>query len=189
MRIFAILSALVCMAAPALAICRDGIEAPFATKITFDGGTVVEVLERTDDTVRTRTVLSGTSNPTELTMHAGIFMMISQRGQSSVRFEWVDDLPSTDDLSVGATYAENAKVFVNSDYQSALTTTVRVLGAENVVVGGCAYPVLVIHIANVENGQAVVELTRYLHVPSLTTLKSVLRQGTIVRKNVAVTLE
>lgn len=153
----------------------DGVQ---PMKAVFADGTTATVLERTSDTLSYR-MAAPSGGTTEMRAKAGLFPLVSQANGATTTFEWRPEPPALASLQVGQTIESTATLKSGSGEPRVMTSKLTVLAAEAVTVGECEYPVLKVAQEN-RFGQASPSLvTRYLHVPSMLTLRTII--GTPVR--------
>lgn len=150
-------------------------------KATFADGSVATVTERVNGTLSYR-MTSPSGGTTEMRAKAGLFPLSSLANGVTTSFEWQKPLPAASDLSVGFSFESQSTLKSGTGEPRTMTSKLTVLDAETISLGGCDYPVLKVLQEN-RFGQTTPSLvTRYLHVPSMLTLRTII--GAPVRPGV-----
>lgn len=175
--------ALLTVSAAAEAACRDGVEASLPNKVTFDNGSIVEVLERDANGLRYRATDGKSGRATESRVQAGTFVLETLLDGKAITFDWSTPLPSLTDLVVGASFDADATVTAPDRPSRSLRVIVKVQGEDVVLLDGCRYPVLIIEVRNFDSDQQFSTVTKYLHVASQIPLRTIVREGDKVVEN------
>lgn len=177
-----------CLSSPALADCLP--EGGMPAKLTYDSGAVVEVLGREGETVRYRQTIAGNGRVVEMTVHAGIFTVSALRDGEGAVFDWTTGLPALAELTAGASFHEEAMLTTPGFLPPRpFTTDLEIVGMEEIQVAGCRMQVLKMVVRNREAGKDLGEITKWVHLPSLLTLRSEVREGTAMRAQEVVAME
>lgn len=175
-----------CLSSPALADCLP--EGGVPAKLTYDSGAVVEVLGREGETVRYRQTVTG--KEVEMTVHAGIFTVSALRDGEGAVFDWTIGLPALTELTAGASFHEEAMLTTPGFLPPRpFTTDLEIIGMEEIEVAGCRMQALKMVVRNREAGKDLGEITKWLHLPSLLTLRSEVREGAAMRAQEVVAME
>ncbi|MFZ1469641.1 MAG: hypothetical protein WAT09_11795 [Paracoccaceae bacterium] len=173
---------------PLLADCLP--EGQLPVKATYDSGATVETLGRDGDALRYRQIIAESGKEIEMTVHAGIFTLSALRGGEGAVFAWKDPLPALADLTPGSTFHAEAMLTTPGFLPPRpFVTDLTVIGDEVIEVAGCPMPALKIIVINHEAGKNLGEITKWLHLPSLLTLKSEVREGDKMRGQEVTSLE
>lgn len=179
---------LVAFAAPALADCLP--EGQLPKTLTSDSGATIELKAREGDAISYRQTIAESGKQIDMVVHAGIFTLEAKRGEEGAVFDWTTDLPSVADLTPGASFHEEAILTTPGILPPRpFTTDVTVVGREEITIAGCKYEALKVVVKNNEAGRDLGENTKWIHLPSLTTLRSELREGEAVHKQEMIAVE
>jgi len=162
------------------AICPGINGAQLPTRVTFDDGSVVTVVDRSDGKMHQEFV---TANGRKLDVvdYQGLFVLTSdvptgKEPDQTAKLEqtWNQDLTQFFPLKVGEHILADA-TNRNSKTSDVLNFVfeMTVWSIETIHIGTCDYPVLKIDIRSQFRGGPVGALTRYYHQASMLTLKSV----------------
>jgi hypothetical protein len=153
---FAVILAL--LAGPAAADCF-GPGLP--QTVRYSSGHSVAILshDAADLTFRT-TLPDGTASAT--TLRQGLFPIVSAQAGATYRYTWLDPLPTLRDLKPGDHGSARADMVVEQASTSHVTVNTRVLRADTVTLGDCAYPVLVVEKTDILNGQTLAQTRLWL---------------------------
>lgn len=185
---FALCLSLPALPLPALGACLTTDSPPAA--ITLDSGARVEVLGRDGDVLRYRQTIAETGKQVEMTVHAGIFTVSALRDGEGAVFDWSTGLPALADLVPGATFHEEAMLTTPGFLPPRpFTTDLEIVGMEQITVAGCTVQALKMVVKNREAGKDLGEITKWLHLPSLLTLRSEVREGDRMRAQEVVRFE
>jgi hypothetical protein len=169
----------------ALADCPDVIQ-----KATYNSGALIEVQGREPDRIVYHHTVVETGKTVEMTVQAGLFTITALRDGEGAVFEWKTTLPGVADLVPGATFHAEATLTTPGFLPPRpFTADVEVLGTEEVTVAGCAYPALKVLVKNNEAGRPLGDNTKWIHLPSLITLKSEIAEKGEVKGQEIVALE
>ena len=169
----------------AFAACPEVIQ-----KATYSSGAVIEVQERTPDRLVYRQTVVETGKQVEMTVQAGIFTLTALRDGEGAVFDWKTALPGLADLVPGASFHAEATLTTPGFLPPRpFTADVEVLGVEDVTVAGCTYPALKLLVKNNEAGKPLGENTKWLHLPSLISLKSEIAEQGGVKGQEVIALE
>lgn len=171
------------------ALCMDGVEAPLPTKVTFDRGDIVEVLQRDAYGMRYTSSDSDTGRVIQTRVEAGVFVTGTVSDGKWIVFDWSTPLPSMQDLVVGASFDATAAVTYLDRDPSEFRVVAEVLREDVVRLDDCSYPVLVIDVQNFDTGKHISTVTKYLHVASQISLGTVIQSGDNLAMNIAVQME
>ncbi|MGB4826503.1 MAG: hypothetical protein WBP18_04385 [Paracoccaceae bacterium] len=175
---------------PAAGLAECLPEGQVPQKATYDSGAVVEVLGREGEVIRYRQTIVETGKQVEMTVQAGIFTLSALRDGEGAVFTWKAALPALADLVPGATFHEEAMLTTPGFLPPRpFTTDLEVVGPEVIEVAGCPMPALKLVVKNREAGKDLGENTKWLHLPSLITLKSEIREGDKMRGQAVTALE
>lgn len=164
--------ALVLGTAPALAACPD-----LPLKATYDSGMTIEVSERGADVLSYRQTIIESGKVTDMVVQDGLFTLSATRDGVGAEFDWKTELPAAADLVPGAAFAAEAILTTPGLLPPRpFRAEVRVIGEEVIEASGCSYPVMKIEVENFEGGQPLGLNTKWLHVPSLISLRSVIEE-------------
>jgi hypothetical protein len=178
----------VCLGSPVMADCLPEGTLPF--RATYNSGVIYEVTGRAGETLTYRQTIIESGKQVEMTVHAGIFTVSALRDGEGAVFDWKTGLPALADLVAGATFAEEAMLTTPGLLPPRpFTTDVSIIGVEDITVAGCTYQALKMVVKNKEAGKDLGEITKWLHLPSLLTLKSEVREGEKMRVQEVVVLE
>ena len=159
-------------------------------KLTLSSGAVIEVLGREGDAVSYRQTIIETGKQVEMTVHAGIFTVSALRDGEGAVFDWTTGLPALAELVPGAVFHEEAMLTTPGFLPPRpFTTDLEVIGEEMITVAGCEIAALKIVVKNREAGKDLGEITKWVHLPSLLTLKSEVREGDKMRAQEVVVME
>lgn len=176
------------LAAPAAADCLADGSGP--AKITFDSGAVVEVTGHQGDVLSYRQTVVDSGKTVEMTVHLGVFTLSALRDGEGAVFDWKTDLPKAADLVPGATFQEEAMLTTPGFLPPRpFKTDLTVVGDEDLTVAGCTIRATKMVIHNREAGKDLGEITKWVHMPTLLTLRSEVREGSAMRAQEAVTIE
>lgn len=169
----------------ALAECPGIIQ-----KATYNSGAVVEVVDRKPDTLLYRQTVVETGKTVEMTVQAALFTLTALRDGEGAVFEWKTALPGVAELVPGARFHAEA-VLTTPGFlpPRPFTADVEVLGQEDVTVAGCTYPALKVLVKNNEAGRPLGDNTKWIHLPSLITLKSEIADKGEVKGQEVIALE
>lgn len=160
------------LASQGQAACVDGVTGPMPVRMIEETGQVLEITERTADTLSYRRVIGGEVH-FDITVRSGLFLLASRSWDGvEVLHEWDGSLPDIAEFKVGAVFAEGGAVRQTSRSMLPVEFEVRVLAEEEINLAGCLYPVLKIEtIEEIGAMPARVEVV-YLHAPTQTVLKT-----------------
>ncbi len=176
--------------ATARADCYDTTIAALPSKATYDSGQVIEVLSRDGDRMTYRQTILESGRQVEMTVQAGLFTLSALRDGEGAVFDWKTALPGLADLQPGGRlHAEAILTTPGLLPPRPFTTDVEVLGRETVEIDGCAYPALKILVKNVEGGKPLGDNTKWIHIPSMITLKSIVADHGSSREQTVTALE
>jgi len=170
------------------AACLDGSNGRLPTEVTFQSGESVRVIELSSDRIRYLNVDSAGQPAGELTAHLGIFSLVFERQGMVNRFDWTTELPDLSELTPGASFHEEAMLSYKEKAASFITEA-KVLRSETIEVDGCKFDVLRVDVSSWIDGKVYGRVEKWLHLPSLITLKAIVRQGDVTTENLAVKLE
>lgn len=177
-----------CLSSPALADCLP--EGSLPVKLTYNSGVVTEVLGREGETVRYRQTVVETGRQVEMTVHAGIFTVSALREGEGAVFDWTTGLPALAELVPGATFHEEAMLTTPGFLPPRpFTTDLEIVGMEEIKVAGCKVEALKMVVRNREAGKDLGEVIKWVHLPSLLTLRSEVREGAAMRAQEVVAME
>lgn len=177
-----------CLSSPVTAECLP--EGTKPTKATYNSGSVIEVLGYEGETLTYRQTIIENGKQVEMTVHAGIFTISALRGGEGAVFAWKTGLPALSELVAGASFAEEAMLTTPGLLPPRpFTTDLTIIGMEEITVAGCTYPALKMVVTNKEAGKDLGQTTKWVHLPSLLTLRSEVRQGDDMRLQEAVVVE
>ncbi len=177
-----------CLSSPGLADCLPEGSPP--SRLTYDSGAMIEVLAREGETVRYRQTVAETGKQVEMTVHAGIFTVSALRDGEGAVFDWTTGLPALAELVPGATFHEEAMLTTPGFLPPRpFTTDLEIVGIEEIEVAGCRMQALKMVVRNREAGKDLGEITKWLHLPSLLTLRSEVREGAAMRAQEVVAME
>lgn len=177
-----------CLSSPAMAGCLPDGTLP--VKATYNSGVIYEVLGREGESLAYRQTVIENGKQVEMTVHAGIFTVSALRDGEGAVFDWKTGLPALADLVAGAVFAEEAMLTTPGLLPPRpFATEVTIIGMEDITVAGCTYPALKMVVKNKEAGKDLGEITKWLHLPSLLTLRSEVREGDKMRLQEVVVLE
>lgn len=160
-----------CLPATAFAECPSA-DAPI-TRATYNSGAVVEVMGRDGNQIVYRQTIAETGKVVEMTVQAGIYTITALRDGQGAVFDWKAALPTVADLTPGADFHSEATLTTPGFMPPRpFTADVTVVGEEEVTVAGCTLPTLKVVVKNNEAGQALGDNTKWIHMPSLLTVKS-----------------
>ncbi|MCB6179658.1 hypothetical protein LHP98_16165 [Rhodobacter sp. Har01] len=172
----------------ALADCPDP-SAPL-TRVSYDSGATMEVLSRDGDTVVFRQTIAKTGKVVEMTVRSANFTLSALRDGEGAVFDWKSALPSAADYTPGATFSAEAILTTPGLLPPRpFTTEVQVLGEETVTIAGCPFPALKMLVKSTEGGQSLGSNTKWVHMPTLVSLKSVVEDRGETRPQAAVEVE
>ncbi|MBE2274679.1 MAG: hypothetical protein IAE87_00075 [Rhodobacteraceae bacterium] len=186
------LSFLVPLLGPAVARagCYDTTVAALPSKATYDSGQMIEVLSREGDRMTYRQTILESGKQVEMTVQAGLFTLTALRDGEGAVFDWKTALPGLADLKPGASFhAEAILTTPGLLPPRPFTTDVEVLGQETVEIDGCAYSALKVMVKNVEGGKPLGDNTKWIHLPSMITLKSIVADHGSSREQTVTALE
>jgi hypothetical protein len=105
-------------------------------------------------------------------------------------FDWKTALPAVDELAAGMTVSAEA-ILTTPGFlpPRPFTTEIEVVGMEEITVAGCLMPALKVIVRNREAGKDLGEITKWLHLPTLLSLKSEVREGDKIRAQEVVAME
>lgn len=176
------------LSSPAFAECLP--EGQMPEKLTYDSGAVIEVLGYKDDAVIYRQTVVESGKQVEMTVHAGIYTLSALRDGEGAVFDWKTALPAVDDLAAGMTVSAEAMLTTPGFLPPRpFTTELEVVGMEEITVAGCPMPALKVIVRNREAGKDLGEITKWLHLPTLLSLKSEVREGDKTRAQEVVAME
>lgn len=149
--------------------CVDG--GKIATEATFNDGSVVRVLERTNDTLRYEAQPPG--KPATTMVVKKIFLTLSATTDKGANtFEWLSEPTMSGPLVEGQTHTASANLKTTVGTEAKITAEMTVGPLETVEVEGCAYPTRQLTVTLAMDGQKS-KLVRNYHEKSMLTLKSV----------------
>lgn len=156
------------------AACFEAESAALPGKATYDSGQVIEVLSRDGDRMTYRQTIVESGKTVEMTVQAGLFTLSALRDGEGAVFDWKTPLPALAELTPGATFRAEAILTTPGLLPPRpFVAEVQVLAEERLQLAGCDWPVLKVLVKNTEGGKPLGENTKWLHVPSMITLKSV----------------
>lgn len=159
-------------AGPAMAACPD-----LPLKASYNSGMTIEVSERGADVLSYRQTIIESGKVTDMVVQDGIFTLSATRDGVGAEFDWKTELPGVADLVPGASFTAEAILTTPGLLPPRpFKAEVRVIGEEVIEVAGCTYPVLKIEVENFEGGQPLGLNTKWLHVPSLISLRSLIEE-------------
>lgn len=177
-----------CLSSPAMADCLP--EGSLPLRLTYDSGAVIEVLGREGEAVRYRQIVVETGKQVEMTVHAGIFTVSALRDGEGAVFDWTTGLPVLAELVPGAMFHEEAMLTTPGFLPPRpFTTDLEIVGLEEIEVAGCKVEALKMVVRNREAGKDLGEITKWVHLPSLLTLRSEVREGGSMRAQEVVVME
>jgi hypothetical protein len=160
-----------CLPAAALADCPTA-DAPI-TKASYNSGATVEVIGRDGDRIVYRQTIAETGQVVEMTVQAGIYTLTALRDGEGAVFDWKAALPVVADLAPGASFHSEATLTTPGFMPPRpFMADVQVIGEEEVTVAGCTLTTLKVVVKNNEAGQQLGDNTKWIHIPSLLTVKS-----------------
>jgi hypothetical protein len=176
------------LSTPAMAACLP--EGTLPGKLTFDSGAMVEVLGREGETLRYRQTIAENGRVVEMTVHAGIFTVSALRDGEGAVFDWKEALPTLAELVPGAAFTREA-ILTTPGFlpPRPFTTEVEIIGMEEITVAGCAMQALKMVVKNNEAGKDLGEITKWVDLATLLTLKSEVREGDAMRAQEVVAME
>lgn len=146
-------------------------EAP--VKASYNSGATVDVIAKMGDTLVYRQTVEATGQVVDMTVHLGLVTLTALRGGEGAVFEWKTPLPTAADLIPGATFSLEAMLTTPGILPPRpFTAEIEVIGLESVEVGGCSYEALKVVIKNAEGGKPLGDNVKWIHLPTLVTLKS-----------------
>ncbi|MEZ5796184.1 MAG: hypothetical protein R3D63_00985 [Paracoccaceae bacterium] len=177
-----------CMTAPAIADCLP--QGGLPQKITYNSGAIIEVLGREGDTLRYRQTIIETGKQVEMLVQDGVFTLSALRDGEGAVFEWKGALPVVADLVPGATFHAEAMLTTPGFLPPRpFVTDLAIVGMEEIEVAGCRMPALKVIVNNAEAGQSLGETVKWLHLPTLLTLRSEITARGETRVQEAVVIE
>ncbi|MBK8439989.1 MAG: hypothetical protein IPL38_11030 [Rhodobacter sp.] len=160
------------------------------TRLTYSSGAVIEVASRDGERISYRQTIVETGQQVDMTVHAGIFTVSALRDGQGAVFDWSTGLPALAELTPGASFHEEAMLTTPGFLPPRpFTTDLEIIGEEMIEVAGCEMPALKMVVKNREAGKDLGENTKWLHLPSLVTLKSEIREGDSLRGQEVVVME
>lgn len=175
---------------PARAACYDTEAATLPSRATYDSGQVIDILSRDGDRMTYRQTIVASGKTVEMTVQSGLFTLSALRDGEGAVFDWKTPLPAMADLKPGATFRAEAILTTPGLLPPRpFVAEVQVLGPETLDIAGCAYPVLKVLVQNSEGGKPLGDNTKWLHLPSMITLKSVVADHGSSREQVVTALE
>lgn len=164
------------LSAPAMADCLP--EGQLPKTLTSDSGATIKVKGRKGDVLTYRQTIAESGKKIDMVVHAGIFTLEANRGGEKAVFDWTTGLPSVAELTPGASFHEEAILTTPGTLPPRpFTTDLKVVGLETITIAGCDYKALKVVVKSNEAGRDLGENTKWIHLPSLTTLRSELREG------------
>lgn len=137
--------------------CLTGVPQSLA----LDDGSRVTILSHTakDVSYRTKTADGET---TTVTMREALFPTVQGAQGLVIRFDWLADLPKLRDLAPGDKGRVDADMVVENAQRSGFRVGYDVLRRDEVVLGACRYPVLVVRKSIAVNGRTQAVMTLWL---------------------------
>jgi hypothetical protein len=165
----------------ASAICPGINGAKLPTKVTYDDGSVLIVVDRSDGKVHQQ-VMMANGRKFDVVDYQGLFVLTSdvptgKEPDQTAKLEqtWNQDLTQFFPLKAGERILADAstRTSVNDDVMKSITE-MTVWSVETVHIGECDYPVFKIDVRNqFSGGGPQVASTRYYHQASMLTLRRV----------------
>ena len=145
-------------------------------KVTFDDGSVVNVIDRSGDKISLESLTpSGTKS--NLVSQYGLFTLTFDSPNLKLENIWNQDLARFIPLKVGDRISADAAAknpAANSALSAAVFLDLSVMGVENIRVGECDYPVFKIDFrSQIGGGPQVATVTHYYHEASMLMLRTV----------------
>jgi len=167
-------AALVLLPVPVLAGCFAPEGSGLPVTVHFDDGHAVTVLRRAGDELDYSATVAGgheVVNHTRLVL----FPLGGSFDGKPVRYDWHDPLPDRAALTLGARYALSATYHPDVQTAQDYRLTGEAVRDDVVMVGGCRYPVRVFASHASVDGDAGVDVTVYLSLDLLVSLRTEIR--------------
>lgn len=179
-----------CVLAPAVALADCPDPAQPLTKVTYDTGMTMEVVTRMEDTVVFLQTITKTGKTVEMTVTAANFTLSALRGGEGAVFDWKTPLPAAADYVPGASFTAEAMLTTPGGLPPRpFKAEVAVLGEEVVTIAGCDFPAMKMVVKTSEGGMPMGENTKWVHMPTLVSLKSEIVDKGEMRPQTAVAVE
>ncbi|WP_146161971.1 hypothetical protein [Pseudogemmobacter blasticus] len=168
---------------PSLAECLADVQLPL--DLTFNGNVHSEILANEGDIIRYRQYDFERKKFMEMTVQAGIFVLLADKYPGdAATFHWSTFLPGRKDIVPGAKFHAEASVTRPEVAQpNSYVLDVNVLGAEDLNILGCHFPVMKIMVTNREGKKPALVVTKWLHMPTLITLRGEFIEGGVLHVN------
>jgi|KBSMisStaDraftv2_1062788.scaffolds.fasta_scaffold187342_2 hypothetical protein len=149
--------------------------AKLPSKVTFDDGSTIAVLDRVGDKLRTETTLPD-GRKSNGSAYRGLFVLIRELPTTTVEFNWNQDLAHFFPLKVGEHIVADAMALLPTNKAAGrYFTEMSVVAQEIVRIGSCDYPVLKIEVSSrFDQGAISGKATHYYHTASMLNLKSII---------------
>ena len=140
-------------------------------KISYDDGRVLTIIQRHGDDLTYTTPYEGFQDAVTKT-HLMLIPKQGRAGARSTEFRWSSRLPRLKDLVPGFRFDIKGTMKSGTGPAIPYRNVGEVLGVEEVKVGACSYPTLVVKIEVYLEGQVEIVSTDYLSPDLLVVLKS-----------------
>ena len=150
--------------------------AKLPTKVTFDDGSVMTVVDRNDGKVHEQRRTSD-GKKSDVVTYRGLFLLSFNLPTSRINYNWKQDLPSFFPLKVDQSILADADPRPDPapnypTYAVMYSVDMSVIGTDSIRIGACDYPVLKIYLRRA--GQSMRPATLYYDPASMLTLRSVI---------------
>lgn len=143
------------------------------SKVSLNSGATIRVTAQEGDTLSYLQTVEATGQTVEMTVHLGLVTLTAMRDGEGAVFDWKTPLPTATDLVPGATFSLEAMLATPGILPPRpFTAEIEVVGLETVEVAGCSYEALKVIVKNAEAGKPLGETVKWIHLPTLLTLKS-----------------
>ena len=146
------------LASPAGAACF-GPKLP--TKLTYDSGHIVEILGHTGQDLTIRSILPN-GNPDVMTVRGGLFTLYNSNNGTTFSYEWQSKLPDITELHIGQNLHFEADMVVEHVQRTYFKINLKVLREDQLTVGKCDYPVIVVERTDTRDGKVAATLTLWI---------------------------
>lgn len=145
------------------------------SKVAFDDGSTIAVVDRLGDKLRTETTLPD-GRKSAGSAYRGLFVLMRELPTMTAEYRWNQDLAQFFPLKVGKRIVADAGVSVTANKLTAkYATEMAVVAEETVRIGGCDYPVLKIEISSrLDDGAMSSKAVQYYHAASMLNLRSII---------------
>jgi hypothetical protein len=144
------------------------------SKVTFDDGSTIAVVDRLGDKLRTVMTLPD-GRRSSGSAFRGLFVLTRELPTMTTELSWNQDLAHFFPLKVGEHIVADATVTLPSNRAGKYSTEMSVVGEEVVRIGSCDYPVLRIEVSSrFDQTPIAVKGLYYFHAASMLTLRSVI---------------